>query len=194
VQSIQSDEVRGRSRSTEVVLILGLVVSWAVLMWPLIDAGPLVLDEHGSYWIIDAEIPGSSLSRALNYAAIPPLSSWLQEVFLWTFGKSEFVFRLPSALCMLGAILVTFQVGREMGNVATGGMAALLLTWHPEAMDEVRIARCYGLLMLLSAGLVWMTLRWKRSPASPIYALLWSVAAVGVLCRASAHLWVVYVK
>lgn len=145
------------------------------------SAGPLVLDEHGSYWIIDPGAPGTSLSRSLDYAAIPPLSSWLQAVFIAVFGKSEFVFRLPSALCYLAAIALTWRVGCALGDRTAGGIAALILAWHPEALDEVRIARCYGLVLLLSAALLWVSVCWLSRPRSWAWSVGWGIAAAGLM-------------
>src|SRR5690606_2102705 len=139
-------------------------------MAPLLNAGPLALDEHGSYWIVASDLPGTSLIRSLDYAAIPPLSAWLEMAFLAVFGKSELVFRLPSALGYLAAIVVIHRVTVTLSDGPAGGIAAMLLAWHPD-VDEVRIARCYGLLMLLSALLLWSTLRWKQSPRSFIWSL-----------------------
>jgi hypothetical protein len=162
--------------------LLGLsVVSWCLLMWPLLSGGPLVMDEHCSYWIIDSGVPGSSLMRSLDYAAIPPLSSWVQEAFLIVLGKSELTFRLSSALFALGAIFVTYLAGKEMRSPLTGGLAALLVAWHPEAMDEVRIARCYGLVLMLGAVELWATVRWQRNPRSMGAALCWSLSSVALL-------------
>lgn len=163
------------------LLLLLAVASWCLLMWPLCTAGPLVLDEHGSYWIIDSDLPGSSLNRSLEYAAIPPLSSWLQEVFLNVLGKSEFAFRLPSALCALGAIVVCYLVGAASGCRLAGGLAACIIAWHPEAMDEVRIARCYGLVLLLGAVLMLALIRWQRSPDSFVWAISWSLAGAALI-------------
>jgi hypothetical protein len=101
-------------------------------------------------------------------------------LFLGLFGKSELVFRLPSALCYLGAILVTYRVGTESGDHWTGGIAALLLAWHPEALDEVRIARCYGLVMLLSSVLLWVTVCWLRRSGSWVWPLAWGLTAGGL--------------
>tara|TARA_R110002095_G_scaffold215072_2_gene208416 strand:- start:2966 stop:4423 length:1458 start_codon:yes stop_codon:yes gene_type:complete len=150
-------------------------------MWPLFSGGPLVLDEHGSYWIIDSGLPGTSLMRSLDYAAIPPLSSWLQQVFLTVLGKSELTFRLSSALCALAAIFVSYLAGKELGSPLTGGLAALMVAWHPEAMDEVRIARCYGLVLLLGAVVIWATVRWLHTPGSMKAALFWSLAGAALL-------------
>ncbi|MBL8849962.1 MAG: glycosyltransferase family 39 protein [Planctomycetaceae bacterium] len=149
-------------------------------MSPLVTAGPLALDEHGSYWLLDSDLPGSVLARSLDHAAIPPLSAWLEQAFLAVFGKSEFAFRLPSALCYLGAIVVTWKLTSELADHSTAGLAALLLAWHPD-LDEVRIARCYGLLMLLGALLLWCTIRWARRPGSILWPVLWGVLAAGMM-------------
>ncbi|WP_145106617.1 ArnT family glycosyltransferase [Gimesia panareensis] len=162
--------------------LLGLsVLSWCLLMYPLLSGGPLVMDEHCSYWIIDSGLPGTSLMRSLDYAAIPPLSSWIQELFLTVLGKSELTFRLSSALCALGAIFITYLAGKELRSPLTGGLAALLVAWHPEAMDEVRIARCYGLVLMLGAAVIWATIRWQRTPRSLPAALFWSLSSIALL-------------
>ncbi len=162
-------------------LLLLALISGGSLMWPVVTAGPLALDEHVSYWLIDTGNPGDTMSRCLNYAATPPLSSWLEMAFLQLFGRNELVFRLPSALCYLAAILVTYGCGVTVGNRWTGGIAALLLAWHPEALDEVRIARCYGLVLLLSAVLLWVTSRWLRRAPSWCWPLAWGLTSAALI-------------
>ena len=149
-------------------------------MSPLRDAGPLALDEHGSYWLIESDLPGTVLERSLGYAAIPPLSAWLEQPFLAVFGRSEFVFRLPSALCYLACIGVTWLVAAQLADHHSAGLAAFLLAWHP-LLDEVRIARCYGLLMLLSAVLLWCTLRWRQQPQQWRWPIAWAVTAAALM-------------
>ena len=162
------------------LLVLALL-SGSGLMLPMMTSGPITIDEHGSYWIIDSDIPSTSLQRSLDYAAIPPLSGWLQQASLALFGKSEWAFRLPSGLCYLAGIAITYCVGRRLGGPVVGGIAALVIAWHPEAMDEVRIARCYGLLLMLSAALLWITVWWRESPKSLTRALCWSLCSVAAL-------------
>jgi 4-amino-4-deoxy-L-arabinose transferase-like glycosyltransferase len=156
------------------------LLSGVSLMAPLLNAGPLALDEHGSYWLVDSDLPGSVLQRSLDYAAIPPLSAWLEQLCLALFGKSEFVFRMPSAACYLAAIVVTWLATAELADRTAAGMAALLVAWSPD-VDEVRIARCYGLLMLLGAVLLWCTVRWRRRPISPLWLVLWGTVAAGMM-------------
>lgn len=160
-------------------LIVGLL-SGGALMAPLLNAGPLALDEHGSYWLVSSDLPGTTLQRSLDYAAIPPLSAWLELAFLAVFGKSELVFRLPSALCYLAAIAVVWSVASQVAGRTAGGVAALLLAWHPD-VDEVRIARCYGLLMLLAAVLLWCTVQWRCAPRSRTWPVAWALAAAGLM-------------
>ena len=162
-------------------LLAVAILSGCGLMAPMAAAGPLVLDEHGSYWIIESGVPSSVFERSLSYAAIPPLSSWLQAAFLAVAGKSELVFRLPSALCYLLAICFTYLLGRNLNGPVGGGLAALVLAWHPEALDEVRIARCYGLVLLLAALFLWITVRWQRQPERLQWAVAWGFIAAGLL-------------
>ncbi|REJ95093.1 MAG: hypothetical protein DWQ34_06975 [Planctomycetota bacterium] len=165
---------------TERCILAFALLSGVVLMTPLLDAGPLVLDEHGSYWLVDAEVPGTTLSRSLDNAAIPPLSAWVQKAFLAVLGKCEISFRASSAACYLLAIAVTYFLGKQLHSPLTGALAAVILAWHPEAMDEVRIARCYGLVILTAAALLWVTVRWTRRPNQPLWGVAWGVAASAV--------------
>ncbi len=150
-------------------------------MLPMFTAGPLVLDEHGSYWIIDSDLPGTSLTRSLNYAAVPPLSGWLQQLSLAVFGKSEFAFRLPSAVCHIAAVVVIYAFGTGLRDRLLGGLAAFVLAWHPESLDEVRIARCYGLVLLMSSLVVMSAWYWLRNLRSMNWAALWTLSAAGLL-------------
>lgn len=150
-------------------------------MAPLFWAGPLVLDEHGSYWMIESQIPATTWQRSLDYCAIPPLSGWVEQLFLAVLGTREWTFRLPSVLGALAALPLVYLAGRQVSSATAGGMAALLLAWHPQAMDEVRIARCYGLVMCLGALLAWGSACWMRRPRSLTAAALWTLAAAGLL-------------
>lgn len=150
-------------------------------MVPFLTAGPLTLDEHGSYWLLESDVPSTILKRSLNYAAIPPLSAWVQYLCIAIGGKNEFAFRLSSAVPFIASIYVVYRVGNELGPSPIGGVAATLLAWHPEAMDECRIARCYGLVILLSALSVWFMVRWAKAPANWKYAIGWTLCAAGLL-------------
>lgn len=58
--------------------------------------------------------------------AKPPLLYWLQAIGYRTFGVSEFSARLPSAIAMTLAALLTYRLGRRMFSPAIGFLAALI--------------------------------------------------------------------
>jgi len=157
------------------------------LFLPVFRAGPLALDEHVSYWMLDSEQPGTVLSRCLEYGAVPPLGSWLQYGSMGLFGKNEFALRLPSLVAAGLSIFVVFRIGQQGGGSGSeggtlcGGVAACLLAWHPDVLDEVRIGRCYGLVVCLSACLVWTTLRWRENVNSWSRSLIWGLSATALL-------------
>lgn len=162
-------------------LLIAAIFSGIFLLMPLVTAGPLALDEHVSYWMVSSDRPATILERTLNYGAVPPLSTWVESAFLTAFGKSEFVFRLPSALCYLLAIGAMYIGGRHIAGPIPGGLGALVLAWYPDVIDEVRIARGYGLLLLWSVILLWSTCGWLRSPGSVRWTILWTIAAAAMI-------------
>jgi 4-amino-4-deoxy-L-arabinose transferase-like glycosyltransferase len=53
-------------------------------------------------------------SRGAPAVEHPPLFVWTQAAFLSTFGISDPVAKLPSALCALGAVLLTYWLARRL--------------------------------------------------------------------------------
>ncbi|HCP11230.1 MAG TPA: hypothetical protein DIT89_02745, partial [Planctomycetaceae bacterium] len=150
------------------------------LMLPMLTAGPLVLDEYGTYWIA-GDGPLSLWERSLNYENIPPLAPALNFLFFKLLGESEFVLRLPSALCYILSIVLIWRLGRDIKDSDFGALLALVLAWHPVLLDEVRIARCYGLTLLLSIMVLHATLLWIRAPENRVFPIVWSVSSALLL-------------
>ncbi len=90
--------------------------------------------------------------------AKPPLLYWLQAMAYRAFGVNEFAARLPSALAMMVAALMTYRLGRRMFSPAIGLLAALILLStiqtsvlaHAATPDAVLLA-CF----LLTFNLFW---------------------------------------
>ncbi len=162
-----------------------VVMGW--LLVPALGAGPLALDEHVSYWMLDSQQPGTVRSRCLEYGAVPPLGSWLQAASLFLFGQSEWALRLPSLVAAWLSLVVVYQTARQLGEPSPaggslwGGVAACLLACHPDVLDEVRIGRSYGLVVLLSGILILLTQRWRKDMTSPGRAIVWAVSAAALL-------------
>jgi 4-amino-4-deoxy-L-arabinose transferase-like glycosyltransferase len=57
----------------------------------------------------------------------PPLFVWTQAVFILTLGKSDWVAKLPSALCAIGAILLVYWLARRLLNDTLAASVAMFV-------------------------------------------------------------------
>jgi hypothetical protein len=108
----------------------------------------------------------------------PPLYYMLLYGWSRLGGLSEVWLRLPSAICAVLALLLTARVlWRRFSPAALGyalAVAAVSFFWFEQSQN----ARSYGLSMLLSAGLLGLTLRLREHVAGTRFPL----AAFGALC------------
>jgi 4-amino-4-deoxy-L-arabinose transferase-like glycosyltransferase len=73
---------------------------------------------------------GNWITPYYNYeirTAKPALLYWLQALSFMAFGVDEWAARLPSVVCGLFTILVTYEFGRRMFSASTGLIAAIVL-------------------------------------------------------------------
>lgn len=168
-------------REPGLVLLALAMITMAALLAPTLTAGPLALDEHVSYWMLDSDQPATVWTRCLDYGAVPPLGSLLQQWSLAIFGKHEWALRLPSILAAWLALPVVYKLGQHLAGGTCGGVAACLLAMHPDLLDEVRIGRCYGLVVLLAALMILATVRWKEQLDDGYRSAWWGGAAVALL-------------
>ncbi len=162
-------------------LAAGVMIGAAWMMLPAFSAGPLVLDEHAAYWL---SAPAGELSvteRSLRYAAAPPLACWAQSASMQLLGETETALRLPSILGYLVAVgLLAFGTRPSIGGIAAV-MSAAALALHPDVVDEVRVGRMYGLVVLWTALLLVVTLRWQQKKIGWRLAVVWGVAAAAAV-------------
>lgn len=162
------------------ILLLISILSGIGLSVPCLTAGPLAMDEYGTYWIA-SDGPLTMWERSLNYENIPPFAPWLHRVILNVLGESEFTFRVPTTLCYVLAIYVSYLVGREFAGTTFGGLVALVTAWHPSALPEVMFARCYGVTLLLSALCFLFAVRWYKAPYDYLWAFFWTLACIALV-------------
>jgi len=112
--------------------LLLLAVVLAIPFIQYLGRLPLMDPDEGRY----AEIPREMLERGdwitptLNYVHYfekPPLLYWINALSFKLFGLNEFAARLPSALCGLLTVLVTYAVARRLYGRRTALMSALIL-------------------------------------------------------------------
>jgi 4-amino-4-deoxy-L-arabinose transferase-like glycosyltransferase len=112
--------------------LLLLVVVLGIPFIQYLGRLPLIDPDEGRY----AEIPREMLERGdlitptLNYVHYfekPPLLYWVNAASFKLFGFSEFAARLPSALCGLLTVLVTYAVARRLYGQRTALISAMIL-------------------------------------------------------------------
>lgn len=159
---------------------------WAGLFWvPLLLARPFLTqslwtDEASSVWF--ARLP---LNTLLTQLCDPHPPGYYTSLKLWLLaGEQEFWLRLPSLLAILLSAALIYRLGREAGSQKIGGLAALLLAWHPLQIWYAAEVRMYASVQLLGLVVFWLGWRfWTRGK-------LWD----GLLYAAAASfgLWLDY--
>jgi 4-amino-4-deoxy-L-arabinose transferase-like glycosyltransferase len=110
--------------------------------------------------------------------AKPVLTYWLQRpAYVW-FGVSEWSARLPSALCGLLTVLVTYELGRRLYDPLTGLLAGLALVscvQHAVLSHAATPDAPLVLALTLAFALVWL-----GQEGGGRGLLVWPGAAVGL--------------
>ena len=70
------------------------------------------------------------------------------------FGENELVVRLPSLMCGIGAILLTYAIGKQYGSAKMATLAALFLCLSPVQVWYSQEATSYAMATCLSLGAV----------------------------------------
>ncbi len=83
------------------------------------------------------------------------LFSYLDALFIYLFGSSEEVARLPSLLIGLSSIPLIYLLGKRMFSRGVGLLAAALLTFSPDAIVWSGRARMYALQQLTVILALW---------------------------------------
>jgi mannosyltransferase len=73
-------------------------------------------------------------------------------------GESEAWLRLMSLIFGVAAVVPVYAVGRRMGGVVAGALAAAIFVLVPYVIHYNQEVRGYSLAMLIAAGLTWLVL------------------------------------
>jgi mannosyltransferase len=176
-----------------------LIAASVAALWIVPLASPFWLDETITAWIAREEAP-VALERAVRFqfGSVYFVLPWL---FLRLPGiPPEIAARLPSLLCMGGAAMLMYRIGRRAGDEATAWLATLFFVTTPEVAFWAGDARSYALVLLLSTSAVYLHLSWLDDGAlrrglgsmvaacavvyvQPLTALIVAVLALSTLRR-----------
>lgn len=124
----------------------------------------------------------------------PPLVYWLQagSTALCTGGEpgddAVWMYRLPSALCAAGTVLLTWQLGRRMFDARAGLLAGLLMAASPMLIWDAHQARSDQLLVCVTtAAMVLLWRLWEQRDAERLplgqCAAFWLLVGVGIMSK-----------
>ncbi len=134
-----------------------------LLLWSLPLTSSLWLDETVTWWMASGSFE-TLWQRGSEFSGGSPVPWILPWASMKLFGSSEWALRLPSLLCMAGAVLVVAAIGRRLFDRGTGFFAAAVFAFHHVVQFEARNARAYALAMLGAALATLALLRWLERP------------------------------
>ena len=164
---------------------LGAIVMVGAIarVWGL-GAASLNFDE--SYTALAGRLPlGSMFDFLRNHDSHPPLD-YLFQLPLARAGVNPFVFRLPAALCSIGALALFAWWMRDRGRagiVATGAMSICAFQ-----LVHGREARMYGPMELIGVAIAVIADSWLRAPHRRHAAIVGALTFIGLMTHISAIL------
>jgi len=174
------------TRPADLALLMALSLPFLFLKLGM----PLLDPDEGLY----ASIAQEMLQRddwviphinGLPYLEKPPLYFWLTAVTFWLVGPTEWAVRLWSALATLGAVLLTWRIGRLLYGARAGLLAGIALATFVGNALYVRKASTDQLFIFCLTLAMYGFLRDVERPDRgwTRFLLLYVGAALGVLAK-----------
>jgi hypothetical protein len=154
-------------------LVVLVIVGAAVRLWGL---GSSRLNYDESFTAMAGRLPLGDLFRHLRVNDSHPPLDYLIRAPLARAGVDEFMFRLPSVVCSIGALALFAWWMRRRGRV--GLTATALFTVSAFEIIHGREARMYAELELIGVAIAVLADGWLRRPRR------WHAPVVGVLVLA----------
>jgi len=173
----------GRVDAVAIGLVSVVALGAVLRLWAL---GRSKLNYDESFTAMAGRLPVGRLFTFLTaHDSHPPLDYLLHAPFARA-GANEFWFRLPSALCSIGALVLLSVWLRPRGRVAV--LATALVALSAFQIAHGRDARMYAELEVLGVGIALLTDRWLRAPARHHAPLLGALVLAGLYTHVSMFL------
>jgi hypothetical protein len=117
-------------------------------------------------------------SLELGYQKHPPLPSWLLGAVIKLFGPSVYWAYVLATLCLLGTVLFTWRIGRELVGDRVAAAATVLWGLNMTFSQRVQLYNHNTVLVLWIAATVWCAMRANRAGrAAPLWWLATGLTA-----------------
>ncbi|MDQ1463274.1 MAG: mannosyltransferase [Actinomycetota bacterium] len=162
----------------------GIVLVGAIARFWGLGASALNFDE--SYTAMVGRLPlRSAFTFLRGHDSHPPLD-YLLQLPLARAAVSPFVFRLPAALCSIGALALFAWWMRDRGRVGIVATAAMSICAFQ--LIHGREARMYAPLELIGVGVAVVADSWLRAPRRRHAAMICVLVFVGLMTHISTIL------
>jgi mannosyltransferase len=159
-ETTEAVDPRGRpSRATVIAVTAVLIAGLVSFFWTRSD---LWLDEALSVNI--ARLPLGQLQQALRHDGAPPLYYALLHVWTAVLGSGDWAVRSLSGVCMVGAAIGLWFVGRRIAGRSGAWISVMLFAANPYAVRYATETRMYALEILL---VTWGILAFRRALEAP---------------------------
>jgi len=110
-------------------------------------------DELGTLWTLWTVEAGLAevIERSVSFHGQSPFYYLISWAFVNLFGESEFVLRLPSLLCVVGAIWLVYRIGAMLQGQRAGAYSAIAFWLAFMSLRSTGDARPYGLGLFFAA-------------------------------------------
>lgn len=164
---------------SQLIGLLALIVTGAAIRAPCAFTEPLWFDEADTWRSAVIDHPtlneqglpqGQRMSygeffRWENHFETAPLSFLLARLSCDIFGSdAEWAMRMPSLIAGVLCIPMMFLLGRVVHGGAVGLIAAALIAFDPNMVDQAQQARMYAVLMLLLLIVLAWSIHLLRDP------------------------------
>jgi 4-amino-4-deoxy-L-arabinose transferase-like glycosyltransferase len=164
---------RWMARNPNLLVWLVLAVAAFVYAWRL-DRTSLWLDEA---WRANAVVSGDSNGMH----RMPPLYYALLKLSYVLLGRSEWSFRLVSALAAIGTVLAVWQLAKRIFSSRVGLLAVLLASFCAPLVLAGREGKDYILAYMFCPMLCLLALNWIEKPGWRRCLLFAFAAVLGIL-------------
>lgn len=113
----------------------------------------------------------------------PPLSMWLTLISGNLLGWNEFSVRLPSAVCAVLIVLMTYYIGRRLYDENTGFIAGLILATSLQFFVQAKLANLDMLFTLFLIASTYVLYRFFQNNSRMYLFLFWVLCGFGTLAK-----------
>ena len=118
-------------------------------------------------------------SLELGYYKHPPLPSWLLGAVIRVFGPSIYWAYVLATVCLMGTLIFTWLIGRELVGDRIAAAACLLWGLNMTFSQRVQLYNHNTVLVLWFAATVWFAMRAMRAARGALYWWLATGLAAG---------------